>query len=54
MLDPHASGVEPREIEQVGRQLGEPLDLLAHRLEELLPGRLVQLLVRHQLEEAAE
>ena len=33
---------------------GEPVDLLAHRLEELAPCLLVELLVGHQLEEAAE
>ena len=54
MLDAHPARIEAREVEQVGGELREPVDLLAHRLEELLPGRLVDLLVRHQLEEAAE
>ena len=54
VLDPHPAGIETREVEQVRRQLRQPVDLLAHRLEELLPRRLVQILVRHQLEEAAE
>ena len=54
VLDPHPARVEPREVEQIGRELGEPVDLLAHRLEELPPRLLVELLVGHQLEEAAE
>ena len=54
VLDVHPARVEPGEIEQVGGELRQPVDLLAHRLEELLPRRLVDVLVRHQLEEAAE
>ena len=46
--------VDPREVEQLGRQLGQPVDLLAHRREELSARRLVELLVAQQLEEAAE
>ena len=54
VLDVHPARVEPREVEQIGRELGEPVDLLAHRLEKLPPRLLVELLVHHQLEEAAE
>ena len=54
VLDPHPARVEPREVEQVGGELRQPLDLLAHRRQELAPRLLVELLVRQQLEEAAE
>ena len=47
-------GVEPRQVEQVHGQLLEPLHLLAHRLEELAPGVLVEVLVLEQLDEAAQ
>ena len=53
-LDPQGPGVEPREVEQVGGELREPLHLLGHRLEELAPGRLVELLVAKELEKAAK
>ena len=48
------AGVEPREVEQVHRQLLQPRDLLAHRLEELAPRVLVEVLVLEQLDEAAQ
>ena len=54
VLDPHPAGVEPGEVEQVRGELRQPVDLLAHRLQELLPRLLVEILVRHQLQEAAE
>ena len=54
VLDPHPAGIEPREVEQIGCELRQPRHLLAHRLQEFLAGRLVQVFVRHQLEEAAE
>ena len=54
VLDPHSAGVETGEVEQIGRELRQPVDLFPHRLEELLPGRLVELLVRHQLQKAGE
>ena len=44
-LDVQAPGVEPREVEQVVGQLRQPPHLAGHRLEELPPGRLVELLV---------
>ena len=47
-------GVEAGQVEQVLGEPLEPVDLLAHRLEELAPGRFVQLLVGHELEEAAQ
>ena len=49
-----AAGVEAREVEQVGRQLGEPIDLLAHRREEPVARRGVGVVLRCELEEAAE
>ena len=47
-------GVEPRQVEQVDGQLLEARDLLAHRLQELAPRLVVELLVLEQLDEAAE
>jgi hypothetical protein len=49
-----SAGVEAREVEQVSGQLGEPRHLLAHRSEELLPGRGIELWFLEQLEEPAE
>ena len=46
--------VEPREVEQVGGELLQPLDLLGDRLEELRARVRVELLVPQQLDEAAE
>ena len=54
LADGDAAGVEPREVEQVGRQLRQPLHLLAHRLEELAALGLGQPALREQLEIAAE
>ena len=46
--------LQPREVEQVDRQLAQPLDLLAHLIEEP-PARLrVEVLVLEQLDEPAE
>src|SRR5439155_4261436 len=53
-LDLELPGVEAREIEELRRQLRQPLDLVAHRGQELAPGLLVELLVGEQLEEAPE
>ena len=53
-LDVHAPGVEARQVEEILRQPLEPVDLLAHRLEELRACRLVEVLVGQQLEESAE
>ncbi len=47
-------GVEPRQVEQVHRQLLEARHLLAHRLQELTPGLLVEILVLEQLHEPAQ
>jgi hypothetical protein len=46
-LHVHPARIEPREVEQIGGELREPVDLLAHRSEELAPRLLVELLVRH-------
>ena len=53
-LDPQSARVHAREVEQVGRELREPLHLLARRGQESRAGLLVEVLVRHQLEEAAK
>ena len=47
-------GVQLREVEEVGGELREALDLLAHRSHELVARRRVRLLVLEQLDEAAE
>ena len=54
MRDREAAGVESREVEQVGRQLRQPLHLLAHRVEELAALGLGQAALGEQLEVAAE
>ena len=48
------SGIQAREVEQIGCQLLEPSHLLAHRGQELRSGRLVYVLVHEQLHEASE
>jgi hypothetical protein len=53
-VEPHRPCVEAGEIEEVGRELREALDLLGRRLEELGAGLRIELLVAEQLEEAAE
>ena len=53
-LDPDPAGVHPREVEQVGGELRQAVDLAPRRGEELPAGLLVELLVREQLEEAGE
>ena len=53
-FDDDRSGVELGEVEQVGGQLGQPLDLLAHRVDELGPLLRARVLVLEQLDEAAE
>ena len=52
--DAELARIDAREVEQIGRELGEPLDLLLHRREEPRARLLVELLVREQLEEAAD
>ena len=47
-------GLKAGEIEQLGRQLAKPIDLLAHLPDELAARLLVERLVLDQLEEAAE
>ena len=54
LLDAEAAGVEAREVEQVGRELRQPLDLLAHRARNSRRVSLVEVLVVEQLEKAAE
>ena len=54
VLDPDPAGVHPREVEQVGGELGQPVDLRPRRREELAPRALVEVLVREQLEEARQ
>ena len=49
-----APGVELGEVEEVGGQLRQPLDLLAHRAHELGPLLGARVLVLEQLDEAAE
>ena len=46
--------LELGEVEQVGRELAQPRDLLADDRDELAPRLVVELLVLEQLEEAAE
>ena len=53
-LQVEVAGVEAGEVEQLGRELLEPQHLLAHRLQELEPRLLVEILVVEQLEEAPE
>ena len=54
VLDPDPARVHPGEVEQVGGELRQPLDLAPRRREELPPGRLVEILVGEELEEARE
>ena len=49
-----APGIELGEVEQVGGQLGQTLDLLAHRVHEFGPLLGARVLVLEQLDEAAE
>ena len=53
-VDAQAPGIQPREVEEILREPLEAVDLLPHRLEELPPRRLVELLVRQQLDEPAK
>ena len=53
VLQRHLAGIETREIEQVGREPSETVDLVFHRREELRAHRLV-VLVEQQLEKARE
>ena len=53
-LDVQPAGVEAGQVEQLGCELGQPVDLLPHRRHELLLGTRLELLVLHQLQEAAE
>ena len=50
----HRPGVELGEVEQVGGQLRQALDLLAHRAHELGPLLRARVLLFEQLDEAAE
>src|SRR4029079_12247866 len=48
------SRIGPREVEQIGGELREARHLLAHRGQELLAGRGVDLWILEQLEKPAE
>ena len=48
------AGIQPREVEEVGCELRQPVHLVPHRFEELTAGRLVELLVVEQLQEARQ
>ena len=50
----HRPRVELGEVEQIGGQLGQPLDLLAHRAHELFPLGRARVVLLEQLDEAAE
>ncbi len=52
--DGDSPGVQAREVEQVGRELGETIDLLAHRREEAVTRLGVGIVLGGELEEAAE
>ena len=54
VLDAEPAGVHAGEVEQVGGELRQAVDLLARRREEARPRLLVEVLVGHQLEEARE
>jgi hypothetical protein len=50
----HATGIDPGQVEQIRRELREPVRLLAHPHQELTLRLRIEILVLHQLEEAAE
>src|SRR3954452_20359304 len=52
--DDEGARVQLREVEEVGRQLRQPPDLLAHGADELLPLLRARILFLEQLDEAAE
>ena len=54
LLHRHRAGVELGEVEQVGGELGQAVDLLAHRAHELGPLLGARVLLFEQLDEAAE
>ena len=54
LLDRELAGVEASEVEKVGRQPRQPRHLGAHLLDEVVAHRRLDVLVRHQLEEATE
>ena len=53
-LDAELAGVEPREVEEVGRQLRQPLHLVPRLREELPTRLLVEILVVEKLQEPAQ
>src|SRR3954453_10295534 len=53
-LNSEPARVQSREIEQIGRELCQPRNLLLHRDQELPPRRLLQLLIRQELQKAPE
>ena len=54
VLDPDPAHVHPREVEQVGGQLRQTVDLGSRRRQKLAAGSVVQVLVGEELEEARE
>src|SRR5439155_1997070 len=52
--DRELARVEPREVEEIGGELRQPLDLAGHLLDEVVAFALLELLVRHQLEKPAQ
>ncbi len=53
-LEAHRAGVDLREVEQAEREVGQPVDLLAHQRQELLLGLGVELALVDQLHEARQ
>ena len=53
-LDPDPARIHPGEVEQVGGEVRQPVDLAPRRREELAAGALVEILVVEQLEEAGD
>ena len=54
VLDPDPARIHPGEIEKVGRERRQPVDLRPRGREELAARLLVEILVREELEEAGE
>ena len=54
VLHRHGVGVQPRQVEQVGGELGEAVHLLPHLLQERGPRLVVEILVVQQLHEPAQ
>ena len=52
--DTQLAGVDTRQIEEIRRQLGQPLHLTSHRVDEAVSSLVVEVLVGKQLEESTE